>query len=220
MIRTTVLKRTLTTLCTAALLAGGLNAGSGAYANPITQVDQQNLLANGAIGAPSGKFDGYGQSFTPTLTGIDAFEFFAFERAFGPVIAMDWQINIREGTLTGTILGTSNPVSGVFTTGDPINFMFPTRIPLTPGNVYVSEILFSTSSHFLEANINLFFDPNPPGDVYSGGELLGLGDRSLDDYKFREGLNAANPIPEPSTMLLLGSGLVGLIGYRWKKAHA
>ena len=29
-----------------------------------------------------------------------------------------------------------------------------------------------------------------------------------------------NPIPEPSTMLLLGSGLVGLIGYRMRKAQA
>lgn len=34
-----------------------------------------------------------------------------------------------------------------------------------------------------------------------------------------EGASSA-PIPEPSTMLLLGSGLIGLIGYRMRKAQA
>ena len=36
-------------------------------------------------------------------------------------------------------------------------------------------------------------------------------------YAKTDGLSA---IPEPSTMLLLGSGLAGLIWYRWKKAQA
>jgi len=39
-------------------------------------------------------------------------------------------------------------------------------------------------------------------------------------WAVRSGDVSATPTPEPSTMLLLGSGLVGLIGYRMKKAQA
>ena len=199
----TFFKGTITALFFAALLASGLSTGGVVYANPITQVDQQNLVGpNELSNSPT---NGYGQSFTPMLSGIDAFEFFA---ALDPVTATNWQINLREGTLAGTILGTSNPVSGSISAGDPINFMFPTTIALTPNNVYVAEILFSTIDNFLTTS-----GSNP----YSGGQVVGLG---LDgtDYKFREGLSAGNPIPEPSTLLLLGTGLAGIIAWRRKQA--
>jgi len=55
--------------------------------------------------------------------------------------------------------------------------------------------------------LGLRLDNIGTGPVY-GGIFWGM-----DNLQF----DAANPIPEPATMLLLGSGLIGLTGFRKKK---
>lgn len=55
---------------------------------------------------------------------------------------------------------------------------------------------------------------------FSSGEAAGVGNHDILSWDYSGG---AAPVPEPSTMLLLGSGLAGLVGYgrrRFKKRSA
>ncbi|NOY14290.1 MAG: PEP-CTERM sorting domain-containing protein, partial [Deltaproteobacteria bacterium] len=63
------------------------------------------------------------------------------------------------------------------------------------------------------ASINDADNPFSGGMAYYGGAA-----RPNSDLRFRvlPGSNV-QPVPEPSTMLLLGSGLIGLVVYRKKR---
>jgi len=98
-----------------------LNIAVEAYADPITFIDQQNL---GAVTGTNGGVV-FGQSFTPTLSGIDAIEFLmAGDNDVVVVQILDGVVGF-DG-LGGTVIATSNAVV-VTTPGfhQTIHFDFP-----------------------------------------------------------------------------------------------
>jgi hypothetical protein len=71
--------------------------------------------------------------------------------------------------------------------------------------------------NFLFDNL-LGLDNDPEWAVVAFGDILGEFDEvtSMDITKFSH-IGEVNPVPEPSTILLLGTGLVGLVCYRRKR---
>ena len=81
-------------------------------------------------------------------------------------------------------------------------------ISFTKDEVYTIGIFNDTEQWGVDLNWN--------GNPYSGGVAYYKGSGDLSDLRFHVGPQTA-AVPEPSTMLLLGFGLIGLAGYGRKK---
>lgn len=64
-------------------------------------------------------------------------------------------------------------------------------------------------TQFSGQNTYINWGANSPGDWT----------RLITAYSPTATTNTGNPVPEPSTVVLLGSGLAMMVGYRWKKAQ-
>jgi hypothetical protein len=168
-----------------------------------TTIDQQNVDANALDGANTSFIMSQGQSFTPTLNGVD---FITLKIADYDTSSPGGKIilGLGKGPTGGQpILGYSNEVTIPANLGlgfHSYTFTFPERIAVTPGEVYAFGVI-PQSGQF-----GIAFGENK----YEGGAYFALTEVAAGDMYFIEGII----VPEPGVPVLTGAAALILLNRR------
>jgi hypothetical protein len=157
-----------------------------------------------------------GQEFTPTQPTLNVVQLRTSDFQVNNAIGGTLFVNIRAGTISGPLVGTSQVVTlpaGFTGPGGALTeFDFSSTVPLVPGTVFVIEVVHASGDDWGVGTCNSF----GCGNTYPPGRQILLGvPQSGSDLWFAEG----TAVPEPSTWLLLASGLAG-IGFARKRLSA
>jgi len=129
-----------------------------------------------------------------------------WDSAVGPMIGLNDSTTDYGVTDTMTIAFT-NPV---FAVGDFFNYDADESSPTTPATIAV----YGTSGNLIES-YNLDFST---GGAADSGEWLGFSETTpIGSFTMTDNYIAMASTPEPSSLLLLGSGLLGLVGVARRK---
>jgi hypothetical protein len=180
-----------------------LAAGARALAQGTFVYDQQSSTYEVPLGYASGSeihsiLPSTGQSFTPSLPGINFIRLKFQDSSIIDGVGATIYLNLRSDSITGPILGTTDPVTMPNGFTGTQNFFLPSTITLTPQNTYYFDLVLQSAQAWY-VDIESF--------NYSGGTAFARGAPAGADYWFREGLYI---VPEPSLAAL---GLIGGAAY-------
>ena len=138
-----------------------------------------------------------GQGVTPTTSSMDAAAFYLSIGFVGGVPG-DAEVLVRSGSVTGAIIGTSNPETVSGGNGTVYDFTFSSPVALTPGTQYYLEPV-ELSGNLLNAQLGVV--------GFGKGQAIygGVADHT-DNFYFEEGIQV---VPEPSiaALLMIGGGI-------------
>ena len=155
--------------------------------------DQQSInLIEGSVGLGA---QPVGQSFTPSFSSVGFIMLNLADGVPGGGGGGTPSVNLRANSITGTILGSTTPVTLPSHFFGVTNFFFTTPITVVPNVTYYFQLVSGGGGFCSYVT-----------DGYAGGTAISQGAAKNYDLWFREGV----VVPEPSSALLvlLGGGVL------------
>jgi len=160
------------------------------------QYDQQSVPADIITGSSAviQSNSPIGQSFIPSLSAVGFIRLCLDDVNKGNNLGATVYVNLHQDSITGPIIGSTQPVFMPDSFENLTNFFFPTPVAVTPGTTYYFEPVVQSGDSWYVVAYNF---------GYTGGTAYykGLAD-PFTDLWFREGV----VVPEPSSVLLISIG--------------
>src|SRR6266542_4022326 len=137
----------------------------------------------------------WGQSFTPDLSSVGFVRLKLNDKNIDDALGVTLSVNLRAGSISGTVLSSSDPVVFPNAFSGVVDFLFPAPVSVTSGVTLYFEPIVQSGGPWATQFAG--------EDVYPGGTAIFSGQPSLmSDFWFREGI----VVPEPSVLALIGLG--------------